>query len=109
MVSVTHSFVSSVADGSDETLVRPSNWNASHTLSGLVALVASGACTLAGQAGVTVTHNHGSTAYVVSVMPSGSAPGAVGELSVVRAANTAVIYNSGESGGSADYLITAST
>lgn len=29
--SVTHAFVSAVADGADATLVRPSNWNAAHT------------------------------------------------------------------------------
>jgi hypothetical protein len=27
-ISVTHAFVSGVADGADATLVRPSNWNA---------------------------------------------------------------------------------
>ena len=109
MASVTHPFVSAVSDGADATLVRPSNWNAGHTLTGLVALIASGAATLGGQAGVTVTHNYGSTSYVVSVMPTGATPGGVGELSVVRAANTVAIYNSGQSGGAADYLIATST
>ena len=33
--SVTHTFVSAVADGGDATLVRPSNWNAAHTLAGI--------------------------------------------------------------------------
>ena len=31
-VSLTHPFVSGIADGGDATLVRPSNWNAEHTL-----------------------------------------------------------------------------
>lgn len=31
-VAVKHTFVSSVADGADTTLVRPSNWNADHTI-----------------------------------------------------------------------------
>jgi hypothetical protein len=31
---ITHPFVSGKADGTDTTRVRPSNWNASHTLSG---------------------------------------------------------------------------
>ena len=31
-VSLTHNFVSAVADGGDTSLVRPSNWNAEHTL-----------------------------------------------------------------------------
>lgn len=33
-LSVTHAFVSGIADGGDSTLVQPSNWNASHTLTG---------------------------------------------------------------------------
>lgn len=31
-MSVTHTFVSEKADGADATLVRPSNWNAGHTI-----------------------------------------------------------------------------
>jgi len=30
--SLTHAFVSAIADGTDATLVRPSNWNADHNL-----------------------------------------------------------------------------
>lgn len=33
-LSITHTFVSSKSDGNDDTLVRPSNWNAVHTLTG---------------------------------------------------------------------------
>src|SRR5215469_14516870 len=33
---VTHTFVSAIADGADTTVVRPSNWNANHTLTGAV-------------------------------------------------------------------------
>lgn len=32
-VTITHPFVSAIPDGVDTTLVRPSNWNASHTIS----------------------------------------------------------------------------
>ena len=32
MATVTHPFVSAKADGGDATLVRPSNWNAGHTI-----------------------------------------------------------------------------
>ena len=35
-ITVTHPFVSAIADGVDDTVVRPSNWNASHTLVGTV-------------------------------------------------------------------------
>ena len=32
MATITHAFVSGIADGVDTTLVRPSNWNANHVL-----------------------------------------------------------------------------
>ena len=35
-ITVTHPFVSAIADGADATVVRPSNWNATHSLSGTV-------------------------------------------------------------------------
>lgn len=31
-MGITHTFVSTVEDGSDASLVRPSNWNAAHTV-----------------------------------------------------------------------------
>jgi len=37
MLSITHSFVSAKADGTDTTVVRPSNWNAAHVVGGSVA------------------------------------------------------------------------
>jgi hypothetical protein len=33
-LTITHSFVSAKADGPDNTLVKPSDWNANHTLTG---------------------------------------------------------------------------
>ena len=33
-VTVTHPFVSAISDGADATVVRPSNWNATHSISG---------------------------------------------------------------------------
>ena len=41
-LTVTHPFVSALADGADDTLVRPSNWNAGHTISGTVDLTQGG-------------------------------------------------------------------
>jgi hypothetical protein len=35
-VTVTHPFVSLVADGGDTTVVQPTNWNATHSLTGTV-------------------------------------------------------------------------
>ena len=35
-VSLKHTFVSAIPDGSDASVVRPSNWNAEHTLTGTI-------------------------------------------------------------------------
>ncbi len=66
----------------------------------------SGAVTLNGQDGVTVTHNKGDTSYIVKLMPRDIVPhGSVGDISVGRAANTVTIYNTGFAGGTADIEI----
>lgn len=61
--------------------------------------------TLAGQTGITVTHNKGDTSYIVSVMPKDTLLGSIGDISVVKASNTVVIYNTGFSGILADVEI----
>ncbi|MGD0263525.1 MAG: hypothetical protein ABSD47_01060 [Candidatus Methylomirabilota bacterium] len=59
----------------------------------------SGSVTLAGADGVVVTHNRGATDYLVKVTPDTLAGlSRVGDVVVVRAANTCTIYNSGASG-----------
>lgn len=68
---------------------------------------ASGEVTLNGIDGVTITHNRGSTSYLVKVSPIGSAPGDAGEISVVKASNTCTIYNTGRPRLVADYEISA--
>lgn len=49
-VTVTHPFVSAVADGGNTALVQPSNWNATHSLAGTVDVAngGTGASTAAG-------------------------------------------------------------
>jgi len=54
-----------------------------------------GSITLDGQNGVTITHNRGNTNYIVKVMPKDNRLGMIGEISVVKAANTCVVYNTG--------------
>ncbi len=39
MAGIAHTFVSGIADGGDATLVRPSNWNADHSITGVAATV----------------------------------------------------------------------
>ena len=65
------------------------------------------AVTLAGQDGVTVTHNKGDLNYLCKLQPTGiSCLGRIGDLSCIKAANTVVIYNSGHGGFLADVEIT---
>jgi hypothetical protein len=37
-MAVTHAFVSAKSDGGDATLVRPSNWNADHAITGVISV-----------------------------------------------------------------------
>lgn len=62
--------------------------------------------TLNGQDGVTVTHSKGNTNYRVDVtVTTSDVLGLVGSISVVKASNTCVVYNSGIAGHSADVRI----
>jgi len=70
-------------------------------------VVLSGIVTLGGMDGVTVTHNKGNTGYLVKVLPTGSAPQDVGEISYVKSANTVTIYNSGRPRMAADFELSA--
>lgn len=67
------------------------------------ALLLNGSVTLNGTDGVTITHNKGNTNYLLKIMPNGSMPGDVGEISYVKAANTVTVYNSGRPRIVADY------
>lgn len=62
-----------------------------------------GTVTLNGMNGVTITHNKGNINYLLKIMPNGSNPGDVGEISYVKAANTVTVYNSGLPRIPADY------
>lgn len=70
-------------------------------------VIQSGALTLNGANGVTLTHNHGNTSYLVKVVPTGQSTGQVGEVSVVKAANTVTVYNTGRAGLPADFELSA--
>ena len=71
-------------------------------------VILSGAVTLLGEDGVTVTHNKGDVNYLVKTNVTGLGNlGRIGDIAYVKAANTVVIYNSGISGISADVEISA--
>jgi len=64
-----------------------------------------GSTTLEGQDGKTITHNKGDTNYYVLVSPKDVVIPNIGDIWVVKSSNTAVVYNSGISGISADISI----
>lgn len=74
-LSVTHAFVSGIADGGDTTLVQPSNWNAAHTLSG-VASVAQGGT--------------GASTYTIGDINYASASGTLSQLAGVATGNALI-------------------
>lgn len=84
-LTVTHTKVSLVADGPDTSQVRPSDWNASHTLSGTETMVE---VTDVGTAANQVPLNQylGKMAFAESAMvpppSSATAPGNPGEIAI---------------------------
>ena len=75
-VTVTHTKVSAIPDGADTTVVRPSDWNASHTLVGLGtaaelnAGVANGVATLDASGKVPSSQLSGGVTSVAATVPS---------------------------------------
>ena len=63
------------------------------------------ASTFQGPTGRTLTHNYGHTNYQVLINPTADPAGFLGEVWVSKAANTAVVYNSGAAVGAVDYTI----
>ena len=93
-VTVTHPFVSAVLDGADATVVRPSNWNATHSISGTLDVANGGTGLSAGTSGgvlaFTATGTIASSAALtqygvvygggVGVVPSATANGTTGQV-----------------------------
>ena len=96
-VTVTHPFVSTIGDGADTTLVRPSNWNATHSISGTVDVANGG--TGASTASITSFNNitgytaagatgTTSTNIVFSTTPSLTNPTVTNYVETLYSANT---------------------
>jgi hypothetical protein len=90
-VTVTHSKISSIPDGADTTVVRPSDWNASHTLVGLGtaaelnAGVANGVATLNADGQVPSSQLSGLVTSVTGTAPVVSSGGATPAISMAVA------------------------
>lgn len=97
-VTVTHTKVSAIPDGADTTVVRPSDWNASHTLVGLGtaaeldAGVANGVATLDAGGKVPSSQLTGVVTSVTGTAPVVSSGGATPAISMAAASASANGY-----------------
>lgn len=94
-------------DGVDNEVqaARGGYGNLDARLDAMVLATQNGASNFAGPAGVTITHNLGHTNYRVRVTPTVDPGGYLGEVWVVKSANTFVVYNSGKWTGAFDWQI----
>ena len=76
-LTVTHQFVSNIPDSSETSLLRPSNWNANHTISGLGTGVETALAVNVGSAGAFVVFNG-----ALGTPSSGTLTSATGVVSV---------------------------
>jgi hypothetical protein len=103
-ITVKHKFVSAIPDGTDTSVVRPSNWNDDHELTGTVPVAngGTGAATLTGY----VVGNGTSAMTAVSSIPSGDVSG-LGTIATQNA--NAVTITGGTINGTTIGATTAST
>lgn len=100
-VTVTHPFVSLVADGGNTALVQPSNWNASHTISGTLDV---------SNGGTGVTTGTGSGSNVLSTAPTITNPTVTNYVETLYSANTGAAITIDLANGTVQKLtLTAST
>ncbi|CAB5217845.1 hypothetical protein UFOVP202_16 [uncultured Caudovirales phage] len=103
-ITVTHSKVSTIPDGDDTSVVRPSDWNADHQLVGTVPVAngGTGAATLTGY----VKGNGTSTMTASATIPSTDVTG-LGTMSTQNSNNISVTGGSMSGVTIGDYVATA--
>ena len=103
-ITVTHSKVSTIPDGDDTSVVRPSDWNADHQLVGTVPVAngGTGAATLTGY----VKGNGTSTMTASATIPSTDVTG-LGTMSTQNSNNISVTGGSMSGVTISDYVATA--
>ena len=70
-LSLTHKFVSAIPDGADATVVRPSNWNDTHTVAGTLPIANGGTNTASVPANGQLLIGNG-TDYTVATLTAGT-------------------------------------
>ena len=103
-ITVTHSKVSTIPDGADTSVVRPSDWNADHQLTGTVPVAngGTGAATLTGYVKGNGTSNMTASATIPSTDVTG-----LGTMSTQNSNNISVTGGSMSGVTISDYVATA--
>jgi hypothetical protein len=103
-ITVTHSKVSTIPDGADTSVVRPSDWNADHQLVGTVPVAngGTGAATLTGYVKGNGTSNMTASATIPSTDVTG-----LGTMSTQNSNNISVTGGSMSGVTISDYVATA--
>jgi len=68
--------------------------------------IKSGSSTFNSTTGRTIAHTVGNTAFEISITPTANPGGYLGEVWVIKAANTFTVYNSGSSTVGFDWVLT---
>ena len=103
-ITVTHSKVSTIPDGADTSVVRPSDWNADHQLTGTVPVAngGTGAATLTGYVKGNGTSNMTASATIPSTDVTG-----LGTMSTQNSNNISVTGGTMSGVTISDYVATA--
>ena len=102
-VSLTHTFVSAIPDGADTSVVRPSNWNAEHTLTGTVNTLMGFDATGASQ---SVTVGSGLTYSAGTITATGDGSGTVTSVAALTLGTSGTDLTSTVANGTTTPVIT---
>ena len=102
-VSLKHTFVSAIPDGADTSVVRPSNWNAEHTLTGTVNTLMGFDATGASQ---SVTVGSGLTYSAGSLTATGGGSGTVTSVAALTLGTSGTDLTSTVANGTTTPVIT---
>ena len=102
-VSLKHTFVSAIPDGADTSVVRPSNWNAEHTLTGTVNTLMGFDATGASQ---SVTVGSGLTYSAGTITATGDGSGTVTSVAALTLGTSGTDLTSTVANGTTTPVIT---
>ena len=102
-VSLKHTFVSAIPDGSDTSVVRPSNWNAEHTLTGTINTLMGFDATGASQ---SVTVGSGLTYSAGTITATGDGSGTVTSVAALTLGTSGTDLSSTVATGTTTPVIT---